>query len=73
MLGVTDKLKKCLETEVFETEEDGRKFMDIFLDEQNISKKGYREVDQTVPQVHPERECKNVGKILASSIDLIIT
>ena len=43
MLGVTDKLKKCLETEVFETEEDGRKFMDTFLIEQNISKKGYRD------------------------------
>ena len=41
MLGVTDKLKKILETEVFETEKDGKDFMDNFLHEQNISTKGY--------------------------------
>ena len=41
MLGVTDKLKKILETTVFETEDEGREFMDDFLDQHNISKKGY--------------------------------
>ena len=41
MLGVTDKLKKSLEKTVFETEDEGKAFIDTFLDEENISKKGY--------------------------------
>ena len=41
MLGVTDKLKKILETTVFETEDEGKDFVDNFLDQQNISRKGY--------------------------------
>ena len=43
MLGVTDKGKRCLETEVFETETEGKDFMDQFLHDQNISKKGYKD------------------------------
>ena len=41
MLGVTDKLKKILESSTFETAKEGKDFMDTFLDEQNISRKGY--------------------------------
>ena len=41
MLGVTDKVKKILEKTVFETEKQGKEFIDDFLDNQNISKKGY--------------------------------
>ena len=41
MLGVTDKQKKLLESEVFEKEEDGKEFIDNFLDKHNISRKGY--------------------------------
>ena len=41
MLGVGDKLKKILEKTVFETEKQGKEFIDDFLDNQNISKKGY--------------------------------
>ena len=41
MLGVTDKLKKILETTMFETEDEGREFIDNFLDQYNISTKGY--------------------------------
>ena len=41
MLGVTDKLRKILETTVFETEDEGKEFVDNFLHDQNISTKGY--------------------------------
>ena len=41
MLGVTDKQKKLLESEVFEKEEDRKEFIDNFLDKHNISRKGY--------------------------------
>ena len=41
MLGVGDKLMKILEKTVFETEKEGKDFIDDFLDKQNISKKGY--------------------------------
>ena len=41
MLGVTDKLKQGLEKNVFETGKEGKDFIDNFLDQQNISKKGY--------------------------------
>ena len=43
MLGVADKGKKLLEMTVFETEEAGKNFIDQFLDQQNISSKGYRD------------------------------
>ena len=50
MLGTGANLKIGLERKVFETEEEGRKFLEKFLIANNITRKGY--MDSHSQDVH---------------------